>query len=309
MSSFVVHIDDVPEFERGVAPVTGIWSDPARAAGTVTCGMRRIRCTAGNRTTPVHMEGADEEIFYILAGSGLSWQDGKTYEIRAGDAIVHRRREEAHTVIAGPDGIDVLAYGTRYWRGGAQLPRAGVAWHYPAWFKIEHGGDPFALEVSVGELDVPAPLPRRSSINNIDEVAPVTRGNGGGSAFTVRDLGTAGGSVETGMKHFAIEPGLLGPPPHCHSAEEELFLILEGTGTLWLGEERIPVRPGHLIARPAGTTVAHAFEAGPDGLQLLAYGTRDPRDIAYFPRSNKVAIRGIGLIGRIEKVDFWDGEP
>lgn len=308
MTSFVVHRDDVPAVTRGVAPVTGLWSDLGRAAGTVTCGVRRIRCEPDNRTTPVHMEGADEEIFYVLGGSGLSWQDGKTYEIGAGDVIVHRRREEAHTVIAGPEGIDVLAYGTRYWRGGALLLRAGVAWHYPAWLEVAGGPDPFTRDATAGELEVPAPSPRRETIRNIDEVEPVSRGNDGGCAWTEHDLGRACGSVETGIKHLAIAPGKLGAPPHCHSAEEEIFHVLGGEGTLWLGDERIPVREGHVVARPAGTRVAHAFGAGAGGLELLAYGTRDGNDMAYYPRSGKIYFRGLGVIARLEQLGYWDGE-
>jgi hypothetical protein len=37
-------------------------------------------------------------------------------------------------------------------------------------------------------------------------------------------------------------------------------------------------------------------------------GTREPSDIAYYPRSNKVYFRGIGLMTRIERLDYWDGE-
>ena len=309
MTSFVVHRDDVRTFVRGVAPVTGTWSDLGRAAGSVTCGVRRMQVEPGNRTTPVHMEAADEEIFWILAGGGLSWQDGATYEVRAGDAIVHRSREEAHTLIAGPEGLDVLAFGTRFWRGGAILPRAGLAWHYPAWFPVESGGDPFLREIEAGELTVPAPSPRKPSIRNRDEVPAERRTNGGESDFSWHDMGRACGSVETGLRVMRVEPGKLGPPPHCHTAEEEIFVLLDGAGTLWLGDERLPVRAGHVVARPAGTRVAHAFEAGPDGLELLAYGTRDPRDIAWYPRSRKVYIRGIGLMTRLPELDYWDGEP
>lgn len=306
---FVVHLDDVPDLVRGTAPVTGTWSDIGRAAGTVNAGVRRIRCAPGHRTTPVHREGADEELFFVLGGSGLSWQDGVTYEIRAGDVLLHRKREEAHTVIAGPEGIDVLAFGTRYWKGGALLPRAGVAWHYPAWFRVEQGGDPFALEVAVGELEVPPPSPRPQRIANLDEVEPQRIEGGSDCRYASRNLGMRLGSVESGLKVFSIDPGTLGPPPHCHGAEEEIFLVLAGEGVLWLGDERIPVRQGHAVARPAGTRVAHAFEAGPDGMELLAYGTRDPNDIVWYPRSSKIFWRGVGVIARVEKLEYWDGEP
>ena len=68
------------------------------------------------------------------------------------------------------------------------------------------------------------------------------------------------------------------------------------------------MRAGTTVARPAGTRVAHTFRAGDDGLTLLAYGTREPNDIAYYPRSGKVNIRGVGVIGRVEALDYWDGE-
>ena len=39
------------------------------------------------------------------------------------------------------------------------------------------------------------------------------------------------------------------------------------------------------------------------------YGTRDPNDICFYPRSGKVFFRGIGLITRLgEPLDYWDGE-
>jgi uncharacterized cupin superfamily protein len=41
---------------------------------------------------------------------------------------------------------------------------------------------------------------------------------------------------------------------------------------------------------------------------LLAYGTREPNDICYYPRSGKVYLCGVGVIGRIEPVDYWEGE-
>ena len=77
-----------------------------------------------------------------------------------------------------------------------------------------------------------------------------------------------------------------------------------------IGDEAVDLRPGHVVARPAGTRVPHAFRAadGSAGLTYLAMGQRDTRDISYYPRTNKVFFRGIGLIARIEPVGYWDGE-
>jgi uncharacterized cupin superfamily protein len=117
-----------------------------------------------------------------------------------------------------------------------------------------------------------------------------------------------------------VAPGRLAAPPHCHSAEEELFVVLEGSGTLELSASprgslgyatepsTHPVRAGSTVARPAATRVAHALRGGPEGLTLLAYGTRDPNDIAYYPRSNKVYLRGVGVVARLDQLDYWDGE-
>jgi uncharacterized cupin superfamily protein len=97
-------------------------------------------------------------------------------------------------------------------------------------------------------------------------------------------------------------------------------VILEGEGLLELWpsplaaargakREDIPIRAGHIVARPPGTRIGHAFRAGESGLTMLIYGTRHPNDMAYFPRSNKIYWRGLGVIGRIEALDYYDGEP
>jgi uncharacterized cupin superfamily protein len=105
-----------------------------------------------------------------------------------------------------------------------------------------------------------------------------------------------------------VAPGKEATAQHCHSVEEEIFVVLGGDGVLLLGDEELPVRAGSVVARPAGTGVAHLFRAGEGGLTYLAYGTRDSADVCYYPRSNKIAFRGIGIIARLERLDYWDGE-
>jgi uncharacterized cupin superfamily protein len=64
-----------------------------------------------------------------------------------------------------------------------------------------------------------------------------------------------------------------------------------------------------VVARPPGSRIAHSFRAGPDGLTMLVYGTREPNDMVWLPRSNKIFWRGLGVIGRIESLEYRDGEP
>ena len=69
------------------------------------------------------------------------------------------------------------------------------------------------------------------------------------------------------------------------------------------------LRAGHVFARPPGTRIAHSVVPGDEGITYLVYGTREPNDIAYYPRSNKVYFRGVGLMTRLESLDYGDGEP
>ena len=36
--------------------------------------------------------------------------------------------------------------------------------------------------------------------------------------------------------------------------------------------------------------------------------SRDPRDICFYPRSQKLSVRGLGVMLRVERVDYWEGE-
>ena len=114
---------------------------------------------------------------------------------------------------------------------------------------------------------------------------------------------TWAGFAGTELAGFAWEklaPGKMGSVPHCHSEEEEIFVILEGSATLHLwpsprrtsgGErEQHELRPGHVVARPPGSGMSHHFVAGDDGCTMLVYGTRKPNDM----RSTRARTRSPG---------------
>ena len=307
----LTHSDETA-FERQEvkgSDIDALWQDLGRAAGSVNIGLCRLRFEPGKRPTPAHDHGAEEEIFYVLSGSGLSWRAGETHEVRAGDCLVYRPAEGAHTLIAGSEPLDVLAFGERRPAELCHLPRAGVLWAGPSWVDdAAQAGHPFQREVKAGRLPMPEPVsPRPSWIVHRDDVTEVTIERPG-RLYTRRLLGAAAGGRTTGLQHVVIAPDRRGWPRHCHASSEELFVILGGSGTLRVGDEEAAVRAGHVLSRPAGTGLTHSFRAGPDGLEYLAYGQRQPNDIAYYPDSGKVALWGVGVIGRIEPLEYWDGE-
>jgi uncharacterized cupin superfamily protein len=308
----IAHWDDAKGGRPDRPGLGGLWTNLGTAAGSRTVGVNRIRLDPGEVSTPAHVHGADEEIFFVLGGSGLSWQDGDTFAVGAGDCLVHAPLGKAHTLRGGDDGLDVLAYGKRTRLGGAYLPQVGVYWLWPSWAEVGKEPNPFDRPPN---LEWPAPSARPASIVNLDDV----EGEYGGSS---KRLGAAAGAKLTGLNWGALPPNEEGAPPHCHSAEEELFVVLDGEGTLelWPGPkpgEPLPTEPtethavsrGHIVSRPAGTRISHCFRSGEQGLTYLAYGTKEPNDICYYPRSNKVFFRGLGLIARVEPLDYFDGEP
>jgi uncharacterized cupin superfamily protein len=311
-----VNWDDVPGRRVEVGPIQGTWRDLGTAAGSRQVGLRRAQLPPGRRSTPAHTHAGEEEIFFVLAGSGLSWQGGETYEVAAGDCLVHPIEGPAHTLVAGPDGLDVLICGERGVAESCFLPRAKVSWLGSTWVKAGDTPHPYAQEAAAGELALPdSPAPRPATISNLDAVAAeeVARGD---CASSRRSVSAACGAERTALRHFRLPPGKLGVPPHAHTGAEELFVVLDGEGAYleqapgadgWAPREQ-PVRAGDVVAVLAGTGAAHAFRAGDDGLAYLAYGNRDPHDVIWYPRSRKVAFSGLRLIGRLEPLGYWDGE-
>lgn len=293
--------------EKGEMAAT--WQRLGNAAGSVLAGVSRIQIESGRLSTPPHSHGASEEIFYVLGGSGYSWQDEQVYEVRAGDCIVHVADREEHTLRGGDDGLDVLVFGTRHQTEIGWLPRSGairIGW---PWVQGRMD-DPWDIEATSEPLNFDTISPRPKNIVNVDELEDYPEDPGS------KALAETCGSVRAGLHWTRRPPNTELMPPHCHSAEEEIFVVLEGDGVLELwpsarrgGEPEVhPLRVGDLVARPPGTAISHCLRAGDDGFTVLTYGTRDPNDMAYKPRTGKIYIRGLGVVAKLEQVDWTEGD-
>lgn len=309
-----MHWDEVDATRRTKGEIDATWQRLGAAAGAVGVGVSRVRVEPGKLPTPPHSHGASEEHYFVLGGSGLAWQDDAAYEVRAGHYVLHRANEQEHTFRAGPAGLEYLVYGTNHPAEYSWLPRSRAI--RLSWPWVEGRDDnPWDVEATLEPLGFDVRAERPPNILHLDDLEWVEDGADRWKAF-----GETAGSQQAGLHWEQLGPGAIGAPPHCHSEEEEVFVILEGEGTLELwptpvmesrGSKRedVPLRAGHLVARPPGTKIAHAIRAGDAGITLLVYGTRRPNDIRYFPRSGKIYWRGIGFIGRLEPLNYSDGEP
>ena len=308
--------DECPDIALSRGHLRASITDLGDAAGSLTTGLKRIRIEPGAQSSPAHVHGAEEEIFFVLAGSGLSWQNGETFEAGPGDClvhlpggggadpIVHLAGGEAHTLVAGREGLDVLAYGTRSPDEACYLPRSSVVWLGPTWAAAGEGLDPYDREVASGPVELPEPSPRPSRIVNLGQVAGESTDTAGVRRFR-RDLGTAAGSVSLGVQHVTVQPWGLSSLHHCHASEEEIFVVLAGDGSCILGQVEYPVRRGSVLARPAGTGCPHVFRAGESGLVLLAFGQRKGEDYVFYPQSGIIFFKAAKLAARFEPADLW----
>lgn len=99
--------------------------------------------------------------------------------------------------------------------------------------------------------------------------------------FPYRDL-----EAETiGMAFHRVKPDCRQAFAHRHQQAEEIYVVVSGTGRMKLDDDVIEVGPMDAIR--VAPPVARAFEAGPEGLELLVFGPRHDKD------------------GEIVQGDFW----
>jgi uncharacterized cupin superfamily protein len=119
---------------------------------------------------------------------------------------------------------------------------------------------------------VPQPFTKVNLVA-VDDAAPA---NGFGDRWEARVAREALSAERTGVTHFRLRPGKRSPFTHRHAEAEEIYVVLSGGGRVKLDDELLAVAP--LDAIRVAPATARAFEAGPDGLELLAFGAHHPGD-------------------------------
>ena len=81
---------------------------------------------------------------------------------------------------------------------------------------------------------------------------------------------------DTGVSHHRLAGNKRQPFGHSHDEAEEVYVVLSGSGRVKLDDEILEI--DRLDAIRVSPGVVRAFEAGPDGIELIAFGPRHDGD-------------------------------
>jgi uncharacterized cupin superfamily protein len=165
---------------------------------------------------------------------------------------------------------------------------------------------------------------RAKLVRNVNEVAletaeraPLYDGGRSGGVIGPRVAGAA--ARKLGAAVDILPPGKRACPYHLHHAQEEMFVILEGSGTLRVAGEMIPIAAGDVIGIPPGPEYPHQIiNTSEAPLKYLSISTQEFPEVCEYPDSGKYLAfsRPFGPLlgrGRVHRpdadLDYWDGEP
>ncbi len=83
-------------------------------------------------------------------------------------------------------------------------------------------------------------------------------------------------SRELGVSHFRYAANLRSPVGHSHREQEEAYVVVAGSGRVLLDDEVLELRQWDVLR--VAPEVMRAFEAGPEGLEIVAVGGTRPED-------------------------------
>jgi len=153
-----------------------------------------------------------------------------------------------------------------------------------------------------------------SPIANLADLRLKEGGNSGKFAYRSARVGPIIGLQKLGCCVYVVPPGKRALPYHAHSLIEEMFVVLEGSGTLRHEGQELPLRAGDVVSARVGK--AHQIINTSDGdLRYLAISANENADVVMYPDSNKVlAVSGafgksLWHITRIsDATDYFAGE-
>ena len=154
-------------------------------------------------------------------------------------------------------------------------------------------------------------------IVHLDKVERRTIGNGKGFSATIARIGGQLGARALGCTLVELQPGERAWPFHLHYGAEELFVVLEGSGTLRYDEGEFPLGENEIFFAPTGEGTAHQIINTSDKvMKYLAFSHNLDPEICFYPDSGKFGSyarnrKGSELAFMANKdsaLNYYDGE-
>jgi mannose-6-phosphate isomerase-like protein (cupin superfamily)/quinol monooxygenase YgiN len=118
------------------------------------------------------------------------------------------------------------------------------------------------------EAEPPPPYTIQALTDIDDSAAKFGFGEIGEARFASEHLA----AQQTGVSHHHMRPGKRQAFGHRHEQAEEVYVVLSGAGRVKLDDDIVEIGPRDAIR--VAPPVIRAFEAGPEGLELVAFGPR-----------------------------------
>jgi uncharacterized cupin superfamily protein len=127
------------------------------------------------------------------------------------------------------------------------------------------------------------------------------------------EVGLLIGARKLGYRVARIEPGNSFCPLHSHEAEEEFFFVLDGEPSIRTLRGTLRCRSGDFIAFPTGERGTHELRNDSSAAcTVLLVGLNDPREICFYPDSDKVLVDVRGsrrlMVRSSPPLGYFDGE-
>ena len=155
------------------------------------------------------------------------------------------------------------------------------------------------------------------SIENVNSIEKQATGDGNIFEANVGRFSSLFNMKGMGCSVVELKPEKKAWPYHLHYGQEELFVILKGTGTIRYDNELYPVKSGDVIHTPPGDGTAHQIiNTSNEDLQYLALSTTENPEVCYYPDSGKYGsystskdnTRKVFIAHESSAIDYFNGE-
>jgi mannose-6-phosphate isomerase-like protein (cupin superfamily) len=115
----------------------------------------------------------------------------------------------------------------------------------------------------------------KTNLRSVEDAAPKFKMP---SEMQARFARTPIGGETLGLSLFSLEPGFRIPFGHKHASQEEVYVIVRGSGRIKVEDEVVDVKQWDAVRFDKDTM--RDVEAGPDGIEYVAFGAgEDAREV------------------------------